>query len=81
MSDPRPGEAGKPVEEVPEDAVPVLPERPVWAHQPWMMGLVLVVAFITILAGLFDPVWFLIGAPCILVLVVYAAVKIISRFS
>jgi hypothetical protein len=55
------------------------PERPVFAHQPWMVGVVLVFAVVAILAGLVNPVWFLVGAPCILVLAVYIYVRIASR--
>lgn len=54
-------------------------ERPVFAHQPWMVGMVLVFGVVAILAGLVNPVWFLIGAPCILVLAIYIYVRIVGR--
>jgi hypothetical protein len=54
-------------------------ERPMFAHQPWMVGMVLIFAVLAIIAGLSDPMWFLLGLPCILVLVLYIYVRIRSR--
>jgi len=54
-------------------------ERPIFAHQPWMVGMVLIFAVLAIIAGLSDPIWFLLGLPCILVLVLYIYVGIKSR--
>lgn len=50
-----------------------------FAHRPWMVGLVLIFAVLAIIAGLSDPIWFLVGLPCILVLVLYIYVRIRSR--
>jgi len=54
-------------------------ERPLFAHQPWMVGLVLMFGILAILAGLSDPIWLFLGAPCILALVLYVYVKIVTR--
>jgi uncharacterized protein (DUF983 family) len=53
--------------------------RPTFAHQPWMVGMILIFAVLAIIAGLSDPMWFLLGLPCILVLVLYIYVRIKSR--
>ena len=55
-------------------------ERPLFAHPPWMVGIVLVFGVLAIMAGLSDPIWFFVGMPCILVLVLYIYVKIVTRF-
>lgn len=55
-------------------------ERPLFAHPPWMVGIVLVFGILAIMAGLSDPIWFFVGMPCILVLVLYIYVKIVTRF-
>jgi hypothetical protein len=55
-------------------------ERPVFNHPPWMLGIVLILAVMAILAGLAEPIWFLLGLPCILVLALYLYVQIASRF-
>ena len=47
-----------------------------FAHQPWMVGMVLIFAVLAIIAGLSDPIWFLLGGPCILVLALYIYVRI-----
>jgi hypothetical protein len=44
-----------------------------------MVGVVLILGAMAILAGFSDPVWFLIGAPCIAVLAVYICVHFWSR--
>jgi hypothetical protein len=51
-------------------------ERPTFPHPPWMVGITLILAVLVILAGLGDPVWFLIGSPCLFVLVIYLYTKI-----
>ncbi len=51
-------------------------ERPLFQHPQWMLGVVLIFAVVAIVAGLSNPVWFIIGAPCILVLIVYVWVRL-----
>jgi len=51
-------------------------ERPVFQHPQWMLGVVLIFALVAIVAGLRNPVWWLIGSPCILVLAVWVYVRI-----
>src|SRR5512142_133991 len=46
---------------------PAEPERPLFAHPPWMVGVVLALGVLAIVAGLKDPIWLLLGLPCILV--------------
>jgi hypothetical protein len=53
--------------------------HPVFAHQPWMVGIVLVFAVFAIIAGLRDAIWFFLGAPFILVLVLYLYVRFATR--
>ncbi len=55
-------------------------EHPLFAHPPWMVGIILVFGMLAIMAGLSDPIWFFVGMPCILVLVLYIYVKIVTRF-
>jgi len=50
-------------------------ERPVFQHPQWMLGVVLIFAVAAIVAGLSNPVWWLIGSPCILVLAIYLWVR------
>ena len=45
-------------------------------HPQWMLGVVLIFAVAAIVAGLSNPVWWLIGSPCILVLAIYLWVRI-----
>ena len=52
--------------------------RPMFAHQPWMVGIVLVFAVLALIAGFSDPIWFFLGAPFILVLVLYIGVQIVT---
>jgi hypothetical protein len=59
---------------------PDVNERPLFPHPPWMVGIVLVFGMLAIVAGLSDPIWFFVGMPCILVLVLYIYVKIVTRF-
>jgi len=51
-------------------------ERPMFPHPQWMVGVVLIFAVVAIVAGLRNPVWWLIGSPCILVLVIWIYVRI-----
>ena len=55
------------------------PERPAFAHPQWMVGIVLIFAVAAIVAGFEDPVWWLIGSPCILTLAVYLVVRVVGR--
>ncbi len=55
-------------------------ERPLFPHPPWTLGIVLVIAVCALLAGLSDPIWLLLGAPCILVLLLFLYVRIAARF-
>jgi hypothetical protein len=64
----------------PPDDKPAANERPLFPHPPWMLGIVLILAVMAIFAGLTDPIWFLLGLPCILVLALYLYVKIAERF-
>jgi hypothetical protein len=58
---------------------PNVKERPLFAHPPWTVGIVLVIAVLAILAGFSDPIWFLLGLPCILVLALFIYVRIATR--
>lgn len=53
-------------------------ERPLFQHPQWMVGVVLVFSIVAILAGFSNPVWWIIGAPCILVLIVYVWVRLVG---
>ncbi|MDM7998098.1 MAG: hypothetical protein QUT30_20710 [Acidobacteriota bacterium] len=55
-------------------------ERPLFKHPPWMVGIVLIFAVLSILAGLSDPVWLLLGLPCILVLALFIYVRLVTRY-
>ncbi len=57
---------------------PEEPERPLFAHPPWMVGVVLALAVLAIVAGLKDSIWFLLGLPFILVLALYIYVRIVK---
>ena len=50
-------------------------ERPLFQHPEWMVGVVLIFAVVAVIAGLDNPVWWLIGSPCILVLAIYTWVR------
>jgi hypothetical protein len=50
-----------------------------FAHQPWMVGMVLIFGVLAVIAGFSDPIWFLLGMPCILALVLYIYARIKSR--
>jgi hypothetical protein len=61
------------------DNKPDSDERPLFPHQPWMVGIVLIFGVLAILAGLFDPIWLLLGAPFILALLLLIYVRIVAR--
>jgi membrane-bound ClpP family serine protease len=61
------------------DDKPDAKERPMFAHPPWTVGIVLCLAVLAIIAGLSDPIWILLGLPCILVLALYIYVRIVKR--
>jgi hypothetical protein len=65
-------------EEAPTGAAPAREseERPLFLHPRWTVGVVLIFGVAAIFAGMNDPVWFIIGAPCILVLIVYVWVRV-----
>jgi hypothetical protein len=54
-------------------------KQPLFPHPPWMVGIVLIFAVLAILAGFSDPIWFLLGLPCILVLLLFIYVRIVKR--
>ena len=60
-----------------EQPLPANDERAVFQHPQWMVGVVLIFAVIAIVAGLENPIFLLIGSPCILVLVIYVWVRFI----
>lgn len=57
-----------------------IPERPAFAHPQWATGVVLVFGVVALVAGLGDPVWWLVGSPALLVLVVFVAVRLRAAF-
>ena len=63
----------------PEEPSVDAPEQHKFQHPQWMVGVVLIFAVVAIVAGTRDPVWFVIGSPCILVLVIYIWVKLVGR--
>ena len=62
--------------EEPEGEPIELEERPLFQHRPWMVGVVLVFAVLSAIAGLQDPVWWLIGGPFILAAVIWLWVSL-----
>jgi hypothetical protein len=50
-------------------------ERPLFQHPDWMVGVVLIFAVAAVIAGLSNPIWWLIGSPLILVFVLYAWIR------
>jgi hypothetical protein len=56
-----------------------LNERPLFPHPPWTLGIILMLAVLSIIAGLSDPIWLLLGLPCIIVLVLFIYVRIVTR--
>jgi hypothetical protein len=62
----------------PED-MPDENQSPLFPHPPWTVGIVLILAVLSCLAGLADPIWFLFGAPFILVLLLFLYIRITKR--
>jgi hypothetical protein len=62
------------VEEKPDENT-----RPMFVHQPWMVGIVLIFGVLALVAGLSDPIWLCLGAPCILVLFLFIYVRFKKR--
>lgn len=55
---------------------PTPDERPLFLHPTWMVGVVVVFAVAALVAGLRQPVWWLIGSPFIAVLVIVLWVRL-----
>ena len=53
--------------------------RPLFPHRPWMVGIVLLFGVLSIIAGFSDPIWLLLGAPCILALALFIYARIVAR--
>ena len=51
-------------------------ERPLFPHPDWMVGVVLIFGVVALVAGLRNPVWWLIGSPLILALAIYLWVRV-----
>jgi len=58
------------MQEDPEDP------RPLFPHPQWSVGVVLIFAVVSVVAGLSNPVWLLIGSPFILALLIFTWVRI-----
>lgn len=54
-------------------------EPPVFRHPTWMVGVVVVLGVAALVAGFGDPVWWWIGAPCILTAALYFWVRLVAR--
>lgn len=53
---------------------------PTFAHPPWTVGVVLIMAVVMLILGLLaHPLWLLIGSPFILTLAVWIWVKTVER--
>ncbi len=50
-------------------------EPPLFQHPDWMVGIVLIFAVIAALAGLDNPVWWIVGSPFFVVFVIYTWVR------
>ena len=66
-------------ESLPARESPDLSERPAFLHPQWMVGVVLILGVGTVMAGLANPIWFVIGFPFVLVLVVWLWVRLLSK--
>jgi len=53
-------------------------QRPLFLHPQWSVGVVLVFAVMAIVAGLSNPIWWLVGSPFILTLGVYIFVRMFA---
>ncbi len=49
---------------------------PVFQHPQWMVGVVMIFAVVAIVAGLSQPIWWLVGSPFILALVIFIWVRL-----
>ena len=66
------------VREPPRDGADLL-EPPAFAHPQWTVGVVLILAVVMLFLGVFGhPLWLLFGAPFILTLCVWVAVKTVE---
>jgi hypothetical protein len=61
------------------DKEPGPDERPLFPHRPWMVGIILLFGVLSLIAGLSDPIWLLLGAPFILALALFLYVRIVTR--
>jgi hypothetical protein len=52
--------------------------KPLFQHPQWMSGIVLIFGIAALWGGFYNPIWWLIGFPCILTLVVYIIVRLKS---
>ncbi len=55
---------------------PEAPEPALFKHPQWMVGIVMILGVTAIVAGLSDPVWWLIGSPFILVLAILIWIRL-----
>lgn len=60
----------------PEDDAP-----PAFPHPPWMVGVVLVFGVVSIVAGLREPIWLVVGSPFIAALGFYVWARLHRRRS
>jgi hypothetical protein len=56
-------------------AAPEPEERPLFQHPDWMVGVVLVFAVAAVIAGLSNPIWWLIGSPFIVIFAMYTWIR------
>jgi hypothetical protein len=73
-SPPNDSTPGEPNPDAPTEGGPPTSRPP--SVPQWLVGIVLILGVAAIFAGLNDPVWFVIGFPCILVLIVWVWVRI-----
>lgn len=66
-------------EELEQAELPPEPERSPFAHPQWMVGIVLILGFWAFVVGFAQPIWWWIGSPLILALVVYVVTRLIGR--
>jgi hypothetical protein len=78
VTEPNPSANPPPEFDRPELPVIEKPERAVFQHPEWMVGIVLICGVFAILAGLIHPVWWLTGSPCILALAIWIYGKVRS---
>jgi hypothetical protein len=64
--------------DVQKPETPAPATRPMFPHPPWMVGVVLILAVLSILAGFSNPIWFALGMPSILVLILYIYVRVVT---